>query len=346
MKTSTFNIAFLLLALVAIQLPLKAEQVKKIHKSWPINKVKSLDLENKFGNINFINTRDDSVVIDVVIETENGSHRYNSISDMIDFSFSFEDGEINARTNFEDRFKTNQEFTIIYTINIPVDKQLDITNKFGNVTLTDLKAKGTFEISYGNIYGNSLQAPSGEMIEIDLKYGNASFENINRLDAHIAYSKFRTGKIEKAELETSYSTLTLDNCKILDSNSQYDNFVIGNLQRLKADSKFTDWKIDDIVSGAEFNTEYGNVNVSHVSNKFEEIYVENRYGNMRFGIDREASYNLNSDAYYCEIRYPKTTPAKYFKENNHTMIEAKIGGNNPLSNVIIKSKYGKVDLME
>jgi hypothetical protein len=347
MKTYTFNILMLLLAMVTIQLPLKAEQVKKIHKSWPVNKVTSLTVDNKFGNINFLNTRDDSVTIDVVVDTENEYHRdENSISNLIDFNFSFDDGEINAKTFINDRFKTNQQFTIRYTINIPIGKNLNITNRFGDVTLTDLKANGRFKISYGNIFGNSFEAPSDKMIELKLDYSNATIESINRLDAKIDYSKFKINRIEKAELETRYSTIFLDNCETLNSNSQYDNFDIGNLKILNTDSKFTDWKIDKLESDAEFTTEYGDVDVGHVSKNFKNIRIENRYGSIRIGIDKDATYTLNSDTYYCEVKHPKTSPTKYFKENNHTIIEAIIGNGKPLSKVYIESKYGKVDLME
>jgi hypothetical protein len=347
MKTSTFNIALFILVLITIQLPMKAEQVKRIHKSWPVNKVTSLAVENKFGNINFLNTRDDSVIIDVVIDTDDDSYRNGKgIADQIDFSFTFENGKIVAQTLFEDKFRTNRDFSINYTINIPVSKELDISNKFGNVTLEDLNAKGKFEVSYGNIFGNSIMSPANNTFEIDLKYSNATFNKINRLTAQIAYSKFRTGNIETAELETRYSTINLTDCIDLNSNSQYDNFTIEKLQSINTDSKFTGWTVNEIGSDAEFNTEYGDVKVGHVSKKFNKIKIENRYGNIRLGIDKDASYELNSETWYCDVIYPKTTPVKYFKENNHTVIEAVIGNGNPFSKVNIESKYGKVDLME
>jgi hypothetical protein len=347
MKTYTFKMILLVGILFFCQMMVKAEDVKKLHKSWPVNRVTSLSVENKFGNINFLNSRDDSVTIDVSIETEDDNYRNNSrIANMIDFEFSFEEGEIKAHTIFDNDFKTNKDFTINYVINIPVNKNLNVSNKFGNVTLTDLKANGKFEISYGNIFGNSMIAPFGSVFQLDLKYGNATFETINRLNAKISYSKLRTTKLETGELDTKYSSINFDNCKTLNSNSQYDNFIIGTLQYLSTDSKFTGWKIDEIVNNAEFNTEYGDVNVGHVSRDFQNIRIENRYGNIKIGIDKDATYNLNSDTYYCELRHPKTSPTKYLKDNNHTIIEAKIGNGNQISKVIIESKYGNIDLMK
>lgn len=347
MKTYTFKMILILSVLVFCQFSSNAEQVKKLHRSWPVNKVISLSVENKFGNINFLNSRDDSVTIDVIVETDDDNYRNNSrIASLIDFDFSFEEGEIKAQTIFDDDFKTNKNFTINYVINIPANKNLDISNKFGNVTLTDLKASGKFEISYGNIFGNFMLAPFGSKIQIELKYSNATFESINRLNAQIAYSKLRTTKIETAELDTKYSSINFDNCETLNSNSQYDNFIIGTLHHLSTDSKFTGWKIDEIVNNAEFDTEYGDVNVGHVFRDFQNIRIENRYGNIRIGIDKDATYNLNSDTYYCEVKHPKTSPTKYLKDNNHTIIEAKIGNGNQNSKVIIESKYGNIDLMK
>jgi hypothetical protein len=346
MKTRIFNFIVLLTALLFINFQSNAEQVKKIHKSWPLSKVNTLAVENKFGNINFVSSRDDSVTIDITIDTDMGTRSGNRIAEQINFEFSFSEGKVSAETVFDDGFKSNQEFTINYVINIPTNKSLEVSNKYGNVTLDDLKASGYFEIAYGNINGNSLMAPINEKIKLELKYGNASFENINNLLASIAYSKLHAVKIDMAELDTRYSSIFMEKSTEIVANSRYDNYTVLGLEEIKADSKFTDWKIDKITKSLNFINEYGDIKVRNIPRNFDKISIQNRYGNIRIGIAADAAYLIKSESYYCDVLFPKTETDKYIKEDNHTIVEAFVGSRNTNSKVNIESRYGKVDLME
>lgn len=346
MKTRVFNTILLEIIILLCGTSSYADQVKKIHKSWPIGKVFTMAVENKFGNISFINNRDDSVTIDVSVDTDMDSHTAYRIADKIDFEFSFESGKIDARTIFNESFRSNENFTINYIINIPTDKNLEVNNKYGNITLDNLNANGNFEVAYGNIMGNSLKAPDEEKIRLDLRYGNATFENVNRLMGTISYSKLRTTNIDEADLETRYSTIFAETCNEMFANSRYDNYTLLKVQRVKTDSKFTDWKIDQATLSAEFITEYGDIKIRKVPANFEKVILQNRYGNVRIGIAEDASYSLKSESFYCNVDFPDTKPMKYIKDNNHTSIEAFIGAKKTNSKVIIESHYGKVDLME
>jgi hypothetical protein len=346
MKTRIFNTLLVGVIFLFSTLYSSAEIVKKVHKSWPIGKVTSLAIENKFGNINFVSNRNDSVTIDVSIDTDMESRHSYRLVDQIDFSFSISDGKVNAKTIFDDGFSSHDNFTINYIINIPTNRDLEVINKYGNVMLDDLEANGNFEIAYGSINGNSLMAPTNQQIKLELKYANANFEKINSLLGDISYSKLRATNIENAELETRYSTIFSEKSNDIFANSRYDNYTILSIKRIKADSKFTDWKIDEATSSVQFINEYGDIKIRKVPKNFEKVSVQNRYGNIRIGIANDASYQLVGETFYCNIIFPDTEPDKYIKEENHTIINAFIGNRNATSKVNIESRYGKVDLLE
>jgi len=347
MNTRTFNTILMGTLLLICNIQLKAEIIKKEYRSWPVSKVSSLAVENKFGNIRFMSTRSDSVTISITIDTDDKNSRSSErLAEQIDFAFSFTDGKIGAQTIFSKGFRSKEDFSVNYLINIPIDKNLEVNNSYGNVTLDDLKAKGSFKISYGNFNGNTLLAPGNEQIKLDLKYGSATIENANRLRGNISYSKLRTTSINDAELETRYSTIYAEKYQNINANSRYDNYTITNVQHLRADTKFTDWKIDEATTSIDFINEYGDVRIRKVPKTFQHVAVDNRYGNIRIGISAEATYSLKAEAFYCNIIYPNTKPDSYFKEDNHFKVEAIIGSRNANSKVKIESRYGKVDLME
>lgn len=347
MKTSIFKISLLFTILIACSLQSKANPVKSIHRSWPQNKVQSLSIDNKFGNINFINTRADSVTIDVSVIFFNVSEKKaQTLASSVHFEFAMEEGRVKAKTIFDDDFKTNNKFEINYTINIPETKYIDVKNKFGNVTLKDLKSGGEFNIAYGNIDGKRITSKPSEKVKIDLKYGNGSFESIDRVNAKISYSKITINELSEGQLNTKYSTIKIENCGNMISESEYDTYTLGTIENIEISSKFTSWDIDELKSKFNFVNEYGNLEIKHVAQNFKEININNQYGDIKVIIDPTSTYNLKADSKFCNINYPKTSPKKLNKDDFHSYVEATIGTGSAKSTVDIQSKYGKVDLME
>lgn len=345
MKTLTVK-TLLALGLVFGGFAAHANYSKSIHKSWGINKVKALELESKFTNIKFVSDRDDSVTIDVEIKIDNVSQSTGeSIADKIDFHFYLSNNTLKAKTEFSDRFRTNKEFNIQYTINIPIDRDLNIENKFGNITMGDLNANGMFDVKYGNIYGQNLMAPDNKKIRLELKYGNATFETINHLFADLGYAKLNSGNIESAEFDTQYSIIRTANVKDMVVDSKYDQYTGETIDNLNIDSKFTNWNLDEVTSTFHIETQYGDVKVNKVSPEFESIHIDNAYGNIKVGISPTASYKLSSESHYCKVYFPNAEIIKQTKDNHSTTIKANVGKANPEATVVVESKYGKVKLM-
>lgn len=334
------------IALSVSFLNVQANFQKNIHKSWPMQNVKALTVDSKFGNINFISNRDDSVTIDVLLQIENiSASKAEAIAKQIEFYFTISDGTVSARTEFNDRFKTNSDFKIVYTINIPIDRHLVIENKFGDVTLGNLKAKGNFDIQYGNIYGQNLSAPNNEKIELNLKFGNATFNNINRLNAEVGYSKLNTGNIESAEFDTQYSTMKVGEVGTFRAESKYDTFTAKSVKDLTVESKFTGWKIDLLQSIFDITTQYGDITIYEVNKNFESIKIDNSFGNIKIGIPADASYQLESESSFCEVYFPNGEIIKKTEDNYNKYIKAMIGKTTGSAKVNINTRYGKVKLM-
>ncbi|MBN2806258.1 MAG: hypothetical protein JXR22_06330, partial [Prolixibacteraceae bacterium] len=229
-------------------------------------------------------------------------------------------------------------------INIPTDRSLNIENKFGDVTLGNLDAPGKFNIQYGNIYGRNLKTPAAQPINLELKFGNATFGTINLLTAEIAYAKFSAGNIDEADLESQYSIFKIEDMKTLKVVSKYDNFTIQSLENSEIESKFTGWTIDFVKSKFRIDTQYGDVKIGKVGEKFEAIRIENSYGNIFVNIPSGIGYQLNSETYFCDIRFPEGEVFKRIEENHRTTIQAAIGKANSQARVQINSRYGKVNL--
>lgn len=343
MKTLPFKLAFLLiLATSWIQTKGSNTFEKNIHKSWPIERVKALAVDNKFGNINFVSTRDDSVVIDIDIEIEDKKAEF--LSEQLEFRFSFSNGTVLAKTEFGDKFKTNSDFKIVYTINIPIDRNLTVENKYGDVRLGDLNASGNFEIKYGNIQGFNMNTPDGEEIKLELKYGSATFQNINTLNADVGYSNIAIGNINKARLDTKYSIVKLGVINNLWIESKYDNYKVKGIGDLYAESKYTQWDIINLASSLNIENEHGEIDIQSVSNDFNSIAIESDYANIKIGLSKDASYKLTGECYYCDIDHHAGNVIKDIKDNHKNYKRVDVGNTPENATIKIESRYGDINL--
>jgi hypothetical protein len=70
-------------------------------------------VENKFGNVNFINTRDDSVTIDIIVTIKGlPESKARMMASDINFEFSIENGKVKAETVFDSNFMGEKDSTL------------------------------------------------------------------------------------------------------------------------------------------------------------------------------------------------------------------------------------------
>lgn len=346
MKTLKFKTAMLFL-LLFVAFNGKADYEKKIHKAWGIDKVEAFKIESKFSNINFVDGRNDSVTVDILIEIKHPStNKAKELADEIDFVLYLKDGVVNAETRFDSKFRTNQDFQITYTVTIPNDRKLHVENKYGSVSLGKLIAGGFFDIKYGKIFGDQLRAPEGENIEMDLKYTDGTFDQIDRLKLDLGYGKLSVDKISDGIFETEYSIVNVDELETAKIDSKYDTYSLGVAGKIYAESKFTGWKIDELTRLFAIVNQFGNIDINYVDEGFELIDINNQYGSIEAGISEQASYSLEGDCYYCKMKHKDGEIIREIVNNHHTSIKLNIGEKAPQGKVKIESRYGKVDLSD
>lgn len=346
MKTTTLSTIFTLLMIIG-SLSASANFSKSIHKSWGINQVQALDLQSKFTNVSLVNNRDDSVTIDIVIKIDDvPESRGEDIAQQIEFLFSLNNGTLKAKTEFSNRFTTKTDFSIDYVINIPEDRNLNIDNRLGDLTLGNLNAKGQFEVRYGNISGLNLAAPEGEEIKLILMYGNGTFNNINKLTADIGYSKLIAGDVESGKFTTQNSIVNLDKLLAGIVDSKYDHYALEQSGDLNAHSTFTTWKIDELTSSLNIDSEYGDLDLRFIKSGFKTIDVKSSYGAVKMKFSPQASYQFRTASYFGEVKLPEANISQDITENNRRSIKGVVGESSSQSSVTIDSKYGKVNLSE
>ena len=317
------------------------EKTKEYHETWAASSVQLLEISNKFGEIKVVNEGGSEITIDVIVTVEARSEKKaDELLNKIDVSFRKSGSTVKAATSITNSFKSQRKFSIDYVVNIPSDKNLKISNKYGNTVVNELTGHGAFNIQYGNLTANNL---SGEKTQIALAYGNADIGSGGNIQAQVKYSPISFGEIKNLKLESKYSDITIEEGKDIQVESKYDKLSFEEVESVTANTKYSHLRIDELAKSLKIETGYGSIKVKQVAPDFEFISITNSYGQISLGLD-DASYSVDASCDYCGISYPEDEfTGDRIKENNSRMIKGKIG-NGTGGKVMVRSRYGDIKL--
>ena len=322
-----------------------AEFSKQYRKGWLKSGITGLQITNKFGEVKVNDAEGDSITIKVLITIDNASEsRAKELMNKIHINLQKNGGLVTAETEIEENFRGNNSFSIDYLINTPKDRDLIINNKYGNVLINALEAKGSFDVSYGSITAGKMKSPAGNPIKIILSYGKATLETVNDANMEIKYSKLYADEINQIVLDSKYSEVNVDKTSSLTLDSKYDGINIDEIGKLKSISKYTNYKIGLLTGSLDLDTGYGSVKISKVGAKFDKIQITNSYGGINIGLN-ELSYKVKADCDYCDVNYPEDRyKGNKIRENHSFSLDGSVGTGG--GTVSIVSRYGGIKLTE
>lgn len=332
--------------ITALQPANAVEKTKKFNQAWPVSGVSTVEISNKYGEVKVVNNGGNQITVDVVVTVEAGSERNTSeLLDKINVSFSKSGSTVKAETTIENHFSGSRRMSIDYLVNVPSDKNLRISNKYGNTIVNDLEASGDFDIQYGSLTAVELKAPASGHMNISLAYSNnCSVQEAGDLNLDIKYSGINISEARNIKLRSSYSNVDVEEAGVLQIESKYDKFNFGEVESVTANTKYTNTKVGQIAKVLNYETGYGSLKVGEISKTFESVSVTSSYGQVSLGL-QEASYTVNATCEYCGISYPESQfKGNKMKERNTTTIEGKVGSGNG-GKVMIKSRYGEIKLV-
>jgi hypothetical protein len=318
---------------------------RQYRKAWPKSGVTALTINNKFGAVRITDSGSDSVTVKVVISTNNMSEsKAMDLINKIHISLDKSGGMVTGQTTIENTFNVKGSFSVDYLVNIPKDRDLNITNKYGNVVVDELEGKGVFSVSYGALTSGKIKTPAGSPLQLEVNYGKADLETVNDARMEISYSKLYADAIDRLTLDSRYSTINISKNDRLELQSKYDEIEMDELGQLKAASKYSHYKIGRLTGRLILDTDYGSVKVGEVDPKFERIEITNSYGGINLGLNG-LNYRLKADCNFCDIDYPDSRyKGNKIRDNHRFSLEGNVGTGG--GTVTIISRYGGVKLTE
>jgi len=173
---------------------------KNIVRSFPVNPETRLDISNKYGKVHVMNWKKDSVRLEVELLVKSSNlDRLEKIMNEIDVEFTGTSYYIIANTRFGNTgnnfisdlidlsgtvIPSKNQVEINYTVMAPSGLTVNLSNKFGNIYMDDMKGEVTISLSNGDIKINRLDGHA----DINLNFGNGVINSLNNAKLNLTYA--------------------------------------------------------------------------------------------------------------------------------------------------------------
>jgi hypothetical protein len=252
------------------------------NKTLPVKKGTSLQLSNKYGDINCISGKNDSLSIcaTVTIIQDDETLLRKSLK-LINISYDNLLDTISISTQYDKKFfsETTREgrksFSVDYLIKMPAFMDLKIGNDFGNVSIDEVSGTVKIRLSQGMLSAKKLTRGNVSPIStIYVDHGKISIDELNwmTLSAYNCTSVI-IGKAQALIINSAISKIKIGDISSLISNSKSDNFSISSINNLVSESTYSSFEIGKLIGQLKSKGTYGSISLSDLNVGFNLIDI-------------------------------------------------------------------------
>jgi len=331
---------------------------KEISKEYDISANGKVKILGKYGHINVTTWNKNKVKFDVIIEIKAPSKaKADQLFKKIHIKFSNSSNSAEAIFKREESKNWNNYknvgYKIHYNVKLPAGCSVDLTNKYGDINIVDIKGRANLVNKYGNIktgdigkdvdfqlgYGKADLGNIGGNVNVTIKYSNLDIESAKNVKISSKYSKMHIDKAESIKSESKYDKYYLGAIGNLKNVGKYDDFEIQSVRDINATGKYSDYDIEELQGKASFDMGYGDANIKSVKN-FKGIEFSGKHASLKVHL-KGAGANFDIQGNYTKVKLPENKKnGNYRKENNEIKTDGQINGGG--STIKASSKYGSV----
>lgn len=348
MKTQVSNWKSLLLSLlliVGVSFSVSAQEVsKKVAGNYEVTGDYNLGIENKYGQIEILNWNKSE--LDVVVDITVGAKSEKRALEVLDeISVDIDEGSdgVYFTTDFGKIRMNNVDIDVNYTVKMPVQVNVLLSQKYGDLFIQEVAGLADLTVKYGSLKVNALTRGDAEPWNtVDLAYGDGSIENAGYMSLDIAYSELTVTESEALHIENAYSKIFGEKAGLINAGGQYDQYNFEMVESFDAELKYSGIKIGTLQKRLDVDLAYTNAKIGTVQSGFDRISVEAQYGNVKAGLDPDASFTVDAKAKLGNIRLPEGDLV-YDRDGTALGVSGSVG-KNPGSMVSVDIEYGNFEL--
>lgn len=320
-----------------------AIETKIIDKSFTVNPNAELRINNKYGNINMTTWDKNTVEFHIEIKVDGANadrvkERIHSIS----VEFNANSNLVSAETIIKNIKNTNNiNITIHYFVKLPKTNSVNLTNRYGNISLDALKGSSVINLDYGNLNLGNIQNPLNTW---DLDYvTSANVDFVKSANITMDYSKLNVSKSEIINLSADYSDANIGQIEDLVSSMDYGNLFIENSGSVSNVAEYTNVKIGTVKTSFVSSMSYGSIAIGTVKKGFNKISIGADYSDVSIGMDSGAGYRLSGNFKYGGMKFPaNVNMSRQIEKSVVKTYEGKAGDGS--GEILINMNYGSAKI--
>lgn len=192
---------------------------KVYEKSYSISASDKIKINNKFGFVKFTTWDKNEIKVNVEIKISGENEaKVNDALEKISIADSYEDRLVSFKTITSGEFQINtnskksiKKMETNYTVYLPLNNALDITNEFGPITIGDYKGEVEITSKFGSLNAGNLS----NVKNIQVEFGKAKIGSINNAAATFKFSKV---EIDNLKGDNTLKFEFCNSCKVLLNN--------------------------------------------------------------------------------------------------------------------------------
>lgn len=313
----TLKIFFLLIIPVSV-FAQPFEKTKSVVKTYFVSKDCSVQISNKYGDVQIVPWDKDSVKLEMNVKVVNKKEE-DAIKKInnIDFSFTATPYYVIAKTVFLDSkngilndlgdmagsiISSGNYVNITYVVSVPSANALAIDNKYGNVYTTDHSNTFQLTLSNGDFKANNLTGTS----KINMSFGNASINEMAKGSIEASYAEFEMKKAGKLSIVGRSSKFNIVNAESLELDSKRDKFYVDTLNYLSGETDFTYFNAGVLNSQISLNTSFGDLLIRELSPGFKSMNLASEYTDISITIPSGFSSSVDISYKKTVVTFPPT----------------------------------------
>jgi|WetSurMetagenome_2_1015567.scaffolds.fasta_scaffold03434_3 hypothetical protein len=327
-----------------------------IKKSFSSKEGKFITLSNKYGDINLITSKDDSIAVCVTIsiEQENKQLVQKSIK-LISINIDRKNDTVSVSTTFDKKFfsqtyrEGRKSFSVDYLIKIPVDMSVRITNAFGNINLEELSGQLNARLSQGNLTVRKLSRDNTRPLnEIYVDHGKININECNWMNITARNCpSVEIGKARAILITSDFSKINLGEISSLVSFSKSDSYIIEAIKNIVSESIYSTFYIGELSGRLKSTATLGSIIISNLKKEFSLVDITADQAPISIVAGDGVSFKTDILAINTMVDFPLDDfPGIIRAESENSLTFVGIAGDNTqtISQVRIRQKSGKLTI--
>lgn len=316
------------------------EEQQTIEQTFDVEALPNLIMEGKYSDFNI--TTWDRQQIDFKVKITVKSDKESTVKklmEIIDVELSQSCNTVNAKTIFNNKSNKsyNASVSIKYVVRVPKDVLMNLTTRYGDITIDEVREKLKASIKYGDFKADNILIDDIVNNSIEVKYGNINIDNVKKMG-----------------LWLDYGDAKINTCDYIDGTLKYSKIFITDLNHCMLELKYSDARIEKADKVLFVNTAYSDMKVSNCTNllsadmKYSNLKasmtsdspivdINGAYSDANLYLNEDASFNYSLRSSYGDITFKGFFDTSSIGGQGHY-------GEGERGSLNITTKYGDVDI--